>query len=246
MISLWGDNRLSVNDGAGNFTGVTPDGWIVNDIPLASFDPGEGGTFASFPITATYTISIEQQSNDPLMVRVTEFRNSLDGEMLTPFQRANFVDVPSVISGTATMALDYSAGLSTLQLIMDFNNDGIPDQVITPTSVLDQDGIGDIVPPTTTIAIEGNQDAWGFYTGSVTITLSAQDGPDGMATGVLKTEYSLDGGESWLVYTGPINMVAEAVPVLQARSVDRGGNQEYPFTSQRLRPYVTFLPSLIR
>jgi len=45
MLSVWGDTRLSVTDSMGNFSGITPDGWIVNKIPGASFDTGEAAPF---------------------------------------------------------------------------------------------------------------------------------------------------------------------------------------------------------
>jgi hypothetical protein len=157
-----------------------------------------------------------------------------------------FVEIPSVVSGTATMALDYSAGLDSLQVEVDLNNDGIPDQIITPTAVLDQQGIQDTFPPTTTITVEGSEDALGFYTGPVTVTLTVTDTPEGNATGVYKTEYSINGGATWLEYSGPLNIIAEDAPIFLARSVDKGGNQEYPFVSKRLRPYVLTLPVMLK
>ena len=246
LLSVWGDTRLSVYDTAGNYTGVTLDGWIVNEIPGASFDPGEGGTFLVLPITTTYSISLEQHSNIPLQIEVTDLRAADGEEAINPYERATFIEIPSVISGTATMLLDYSTGLDSLQLLVDLNNDGLPEQTITPTAILEQQGIQDITPPTTTISIEGNQDAQGFYTGLVTVTLSVQDGPEGFSTGVYKTEYSLDGGQSWLTYTGPTNFIAETVPEFKARSVDYGGNQEYPLVSKRLRAYAVTLPVILK
>jgi hypothetical protein len=112
--------------------------------------------------------------------------------------------------------------------------------------VLDQQGIQDVVPPTTTINIDGTQDPWGFYSGDITVTLTATDTPEGKATGVYKTEYSLDGGTTWLEYTSPLDLIAEDTPVFLARSVDQGGNQEYPFAENRLRPYSLFLPAIQR
>jgi hypothetical protein len=142
------------------------------------------------------------------------------------------------------MALDYSAGLDSLQVDVDLDSDGVSDQVVPPTTVLDHQGIQDMIPPTTTIVIEGTQDDLGFYSGATTVTLVVTDAPIGNATGVYKTEYSLDGGDTWMEYSAPINLIAEDVPVFFARSVDKGGNQEYPFAEKRLGPNYLYLPSI--
>ncbi|MGH2537161.1 MAG: OmpL47-type beta-barrel domain-containing protein, partial [Candidatus Promineifilaceae bacterium] len=80
-------------------------------------------------------------------------------------------------------------------------------------------------------------------TGPVIATLTAMD----EGAGVYKTEYSLDGMQTWQEYTAPVEFVAEEVPVLYARSVDLAGNHEYPAVSYQLRPfiYATYIP-LIR
>jgi pimeloyl-ACP methyl ester carboxylesterase len=246
LVSMWGDARVSVIDNQGRFTGVTADGWVINDIPLASIDAGMGGTFVGLPITSTYTLTLSQLADQPIKMNITNFRAMADEEVFTPYERAGFVEIPSAISGTATIALDYSAGLDSLQVEVDLNSDGVTDQVITPTAVLDQQAIQDMVPPTTTITVEGAQDGLGFYSGAITVTLAATDTPEGNATGVHKTEYSLDDGATWLEYTGPLELIAEDTPVFLARSVDRGGNQEYPFAEKRLRANIVYLPSLQR
>jgi len=83
------------------------------------------------PITATYSVSLEQHSNVPLLVEVTDLRSAEGEEEINPFERATFIEVPSAISGTATMELNYSAGLASLQLLIDLDQDGLPDQIIT-------------------------------------------------------------------------------------------------------------------
>ena len=96
--------------------------------------------------------------------------------------------------------------------------------------------------PETGIAIAGTMDSWGFYTGIVTATISAVDA----GTGVLMTEYSLDGGQTWQTYTGPAVFLAEQVLVIEARSMDLVGNQEYPWPQVRLQPYSLYLPAIQR
>lgn len=76
----------------------------------------------------------------------------------------------------------------------------------------------DIMPPHTVIVLDGPQaeaipstDGAGaqVFTGPVTVSLSPQD--DG--TGVAATEYSLDGGSTWLPYSGPFVIQPGAIPV---------------------------------
>ncbi len=96
--------------------------------------------------------------------------------------------------------------------------------------------------PVTLVSIDGEQDALGFFKGQVWLTLTASD----TGTGVLKSEYSLDGGNTWQVYQTPVLFDSAQVPVLFARSVDEAGNQEYPFAERRLQPFQVNLPAIIK
>ena len=244
LLSVWGDTDVIVSDPLSRTTGVSSEGWVHNDIPLTTIDSGQGGTFVTLPISTTYTVLFTQKSVDPIQLKVTDYRSSVDGEEFNPYEQAVFMEIPSVISGTATVDLDYSAGLSSIQVQVDLNNDTIPDQIITPTVILNQQGIQDITPPRTSIIVEGAMDSLGFYNGIITVTLTANDLPEVNATGVYLTEYSVDGGETWLEYSDKIQIVAENVPLFLARSIDKGNNLEYPFAEKRLRPYNLYLPAI--
>jgi hypothetical protein len=61
----------------------------------------------------------------------------------------------------------------------------------------------------------------GMTSSSVTVNLSATDS----VSGVLRTEYSIDGGTSWTVYTGSFVADREGVQVWY-RSIDQAGNIE--------------------
>jgi uncharacterized lipoprotein YddW (UPF0748 family) len=62
----------------------------------------------------------------------------------------------------------------------------------------------------------------GWYTTDVTMSLSATDD----CSGVAKTEYSIDNGETWIPYSGELSFTNEGVFMVQFRSVDRAGNVE--------------------
>jgi uncharacterized lipoprotein YddW (UPF0748 family) len=62
----------------------------------------------------------------------------------------------------------------------------------------------------------------GLRNGSVRVTLSATDN----CTGVEKTEYSLDGGATWILYTGSFTISQRGRTTVSYRSIDRAGNVE--------------------
>jgi len=62
----------------------------------------------------------------------------------------------------------------------------------------------------------------GWYEHPVTITLTATDD----ASGVQKTEYSLDGGSTWVTYSNPVTIDRNGENTFQYRSMDNAGNVE--------------------
>jgi hypothetical protein len=78
--------------------------------------------------------------------------------------------------------------------------------------------------PVTTAAINpaGPNGSNGWYTSDVTVSLTATDD----ASGVAKTEYSLDGGTTWLTYTAPVTFSQDAKYTVSYRSTDNAGNVE--------------------
>ena len=64
----------------------------------------------------------------------------------------------------------------------------------------------------------------GWYTTDVTLTLDATDD----CSGVAGTEYSTDGGATWLPYSGNVLIGNEGVTTVHFRSTDRAGNVEPP------------------
>jgi uncharacterized lipoprotein YddW (UPF0748 family) len=62
----------------------------------------------------------------------------------------------------------------------------------------------------------------GWYVGDVRLFLTAEDD----CSGVARTEYSVDGGETWQAYAGAILLTSEGTARLAYRSVDDAGNVE--------------------
>jgi len=82
---------------------------------------------------------------------------------------------------------------------------------------------GDITAPTTIATVLGPAGQNGWYTGPVTVTLSATD-PDGPSD-LLVTYYSLDGG-MLQTYTAPFIISGDARHTLSFWSEDHAGNHE--------------------
>jgi cytochrome c len=74
-------------------------------------------------------------------------------------------------------------------------------------------------PLTTAQFAPPNDDGWVNHT--VPVTLSASDG----ASGVARTEYSVDGGP-WTPYTGPVDVSGDGTHTVRYRSTDNAGNVE--------------------
>ena len=64
----------------------------------------------------------------------------------------------------------------------------------------------------------------GWYVDDVTVNLAGSDD----CTGVASTEYSLDGGATWLPFAGSFVITAEGSTTVLTRSTDRAGNTETP------------------
>ncbi|MEU8271900.1 M14 family zinc carboxypeptidase [Sphaerisporangium sp. NPDC049002] len=77
-------------------------------------------------------------------------------------------------------------------------------------------------PPVTTATTSPAEPAGGWFTGPVSVTLSATPGQDSK---VDRTEYQLDGGD-WTKYTTPIAINGDGSHTLAYRSVDKAGSVE--------------------
>lgn len=95
---------------------------------------------------------------------------------------------------------------------------------VTPGAVIDASvGVENTAPVTiasVSPALPNGTNGW--YTVNVDLNLSASDG----CSGVDRTEYSTDSGDTWLPYPGTITIDQEGVITILFRSIDRAGNVE--------------------
>ncbi|MFC3788619.1 OmpL47-type beta-barrel domain-containing protein [Paenibacillus sp. GCM10012307] len=79
-------------------------------------------------------------------------------------------------------------------------------------------------PPVTSHVLNGRQAPNGIYYGPVEVQLSAY----GSSSGVLRTQYSLDAGATWTVYSQPVMFSEKKLYQFLYRSIDNNNNIESP------------------
>ncbi|HEX8032369.1 MAG TPA: hypothetical protein VF510_00895, partial [Ktedonobacterales bacterium] len=103
-----------------------------------------------------------------------------------------------------------------------------PDPVGNPAGLIYRADVsydrGDVTAPTTTASLAGTLGSNGWYRGPVTVTLHATDSDD--ASNTILTNYSIDGGTTWLAYSAPVTFATDAQYTLQYYSVDQAANAE--------------------
>ena len=242
QIFITGDTTVTVEDGAGRFIETYPDGYVYNEIPRSTYEILPAMVVVSLPADSPYTLTIQQKGDLPVEIKVSEITALSEADALEPSARAVYAQVALARGGLASLPLDHTAGLGSLALAIDQDANGAPETSLPPDSLLDYQAIQDITSPQTSIVIQESPNANGFYSGPVTITLSAVDDH----SAILFTEYSLDQGRTWLRYSTPFTMVAESARYLLAKSVDVAGNHEYPFAQQALSSPRFYLPIIQR
>jgi hypothetical protein len=99
----------------------------------------------------------------------------------------------------------------------------------------------DTTAPVTKANLSGTKGSDGWYSTSVTVTLTATDGDSG--SGVAKTEYSLD-NVTWQLYSAPFVVDKDGDQYVYFRSTDYAGNVETPARSQEAKINKTGLVGL--
>lgn len=217
---------LHIYDAVGNHLGPTPQGTIEYGIPNAQYDVigHDKSTFVSDGIKYTVVLTATGSGDFDLRLR------NVQGSILTT---ALYKDIPVRLNSTAKVQLDFN---TSLLMAIDQDGDGIFETTRPPTAVLDQKDSLDVIPPTSTITLDrANQPK-----GSVAVTISAADQVGG--SGVWRIEYSLDGGNTFHVYTSSFVVNTDTVSVVYTKATDKAGNEQYPLSIASLVGGQIFLP----
>jgi hypothetical protein len=223
--TVWGEGRVLVVNAEGKYTGVDESGFLVRELDDVTYLFTDGGVILTIPWDAPYRLELYPTGSEPMQIVATDFAITPDEEeSYAAGARALFERIPLVEGDAATVE---SAGrpLADLSVILDSGNNGEPDGSVLPDVVVsDPTHILDSTMPTTTVTLQGPQNAQNAYIGPVTATISAVDDN----AGILKIYYSLDAGQNWQEYSAPVQIAPGEATSVQAYSVDRAGNQEYP------------------
>ncbi len=231
QYTVWGEGRVQVVDAQGNITGVDESGILVRNLDDVTYLFTNGGIIVTMPLDAAYTLVTHDTGSQPMQIVAADFALAPAGAAVAAEEyaaqaQAVFNNISSADGGTVTISAA-GVALTQLTLTVDSNADGTPESTLPPDGVLtDPVQIQDSGMPTTTLVVAGTQDSEGKYTSAVTVALTAEDGE----SGILRSYISLDSGQTWQEYTSQVQF--ELPPgestTLQAYSVDRAGNQEYP------------------
>ena len=237
QVQVFGDVSVTITDNLGHFAGPNSEGLLENTIPDVSYEPSGSGVIMTAPTAGTYQVKILQNGNLAIKVTVSDFIPQSIDSATSIDKRDTFLNIELRPGQSAILNLTPQA-IETLTLGMDTNSDGTPETSLPPDSVLNPVQVSDTTSPQTVISLQGQLDQHG-YIGTVTTSLNSTDAD----TGVLKILYTLNGGKTWLPYTGPFTFIANQTPNLYAYAIDLAGNMEYPYAYSQVREqYRLYLP----
>lgn len=206
---------LHIYDADGNHVGPDANGDIDNKIEGAQYDIIDGNKFVFLPFGSFY--KIEGRATDigtfDAHIKIIE-----DGECM---RSVYFNEVPLLSTSTNIQILTNSQE-PVMQI--DQDGDGFFESEREPDAFLDEEESQDLDKPETVINLSGNQGDGGWYKSNVEVSLSSQDNEGG--AGILKTEYSLDNGQNWIIYQQPFIIFQEGTTTVFYQAIDRTGNIE--------------------
>jgi pimeloyl-ACP methyl ester carboxylesterase len=218
-LSVYSPVNINVYDSLGNHTGPTDDGDFEENIPGSSYDALDDSKFIFLPDGGNYKIKFEATDKGDFDFKIRKYENDIISQEIL------YKDIPLTSSTKAETQFDTSFNQFPI-IHLDRNGDETIDQDINPSSSLIGDVVYDQIPPQTAIVLDGIKGNNGWYKSDVKITLNSQD--DASGSGILKTEYSLDNGQTVNVYSEPFTVSTEIINKLKFRSVDNAGNEEDP------------------
>jgi formylglycine-generating enzyme required for sulfatase activity/pimeloyl-ACP methyl ester carboxylesterase len=222
-FTVWGNGYVRVEDPQGNYTGLDSAGNWAHVLTDVTYNFVDGGVVVTVPENADYRLMITAREVTPVWIVGTDFDADDVGSAFIGQAQVTFDGVPVNTSET-TRVSNLSVPLDQLEAVV---TDGDSSRVYTPDIVLaDPSEMRDKSTPVTSLSAQGEQDGEGAFNGPVNVSVSATDDN----SGVFRSYLSLDNGQTWQEYTSPVQF--ELPPgestTLQAYSVDRAGNQEYP------------------
>jgi triacylglycerol esterase/lipase EstA (alpha/beta hydrolase family) len=234
QISYHSPVSLSAYDQFGNHVGRNENGDTEINIPGAQYDEIDGNKFIFLPAGGNYTITGQATASGIFNARVETVESGRYTE------ESYFNEVP--LTGTSTkVEMAIGDNQETPIIKVDQNGDGVFEEEKTPDSVLTEAEMADVVKPITAINLFGINGNNSYYLSVVKINLTATDDN----SGILKTEYSLDNGKTWIKYNGEFTISQDGTSTILYSSTDKAGNREENKTTtikiDQIKPTISIL-----
>lgn len=214
ILGIFSPVDVKITDQDGNYSGPNEFGGIDENIPGASYQVFGEEKFVYLPTDEGQIYDIELDATDAggFDLKIQDIDDRVQNTIY-------YNSVGIVPSSTANFVLsDVSLG-SSIQF--DYEGDG-SFETLNNSSVLNESQSLDETPPETSLIANGTLGTNEWYRSDVVVTLLASDDN----AGILKTEYSLDDGATWNIYTAPFQISSEASAIVNFFSTDNAGNRE--------------------
>ena len=236
QVSVHSPVELHIYDQDNNHVGPDENGDIEMNIPGVSYDIINHDKFAFLPLGKEYRIVGSATATGTMSARVQKVNNGNYGELA--YWSDIKLDSPSTV---VEYTLDSAQTIENIEIKKDSDGDGVFEATIEPSAVLDEAEAQDNDTPATALNIVGEtvDGEENSYYSPVTISFTATD----TLSGVLKTEYSVNGTSSWEVYDENSQPVidAEGEYTVYYFSTDKAGNRE----NLKSETFIVFEPDCI-
>src|SRR3989344_5322604 len=211
------DAEIDLYDSSNNHTGLDANGNIEINIPDTIYDSIESSKHVYIGKSA---------GKVKVKIKPTHKASSTKKRTITlrhytqdKISKTNlYVDLP--LPDTTTTDFDLDPAIDTPPTIIAQGTSYSPPSEVVGDNSTDQ------IPPITTYTLNGSTNTIN-YSDSVIVNLTSTDDS---GSGVLKTEYTLDNGQTVQTYNAPLTITTPGTYTLQFSSTDKVNNQETPIS----------------
>ena len=214
VVSVYSPVDIHVYDEIGNHVGVTTTGTLDQNIEGVRMDVVGTDKFVFLPTDGhEYQVRLDATATGTFSLRV---ENVVEGVVTSSVY---YADVPIVPTSEARFIVSVTSADDHVEF--DQTGTGVFQPLLADT-ILDVSASQDMLSTSTTLGISGTHGAADWFRSDVIVSVSTTDD----ISGVLKTEYSLDEGGTWLLYHQPLSIRENGNHPFWYASVDRAGNRE--------------------
>ncbi|MFH0936884.1 MAG: alpha/beta fold hydrolase [Candidatus Daviesbacteria bacterium] len=218
-LSVHSPVLIHAYDQNGNHTGSLPNGDFEANIPSSYYETLGDAKFIWLPNNGQYHLEFEATDQGSFDFKIKSYENDINNKTIL------YKDVPLTISTEVETNFNTSSPNPPV-LQVDEDGNGTADTQVNSTSILNGAANYDQTSPKTTIKLNGTQGNNNWFKSDVTVELLAEDEASG--SGILKTEYSLDDGQTIQTYNDSFTISSEGTTKIKFRSIDNAGNEENP------------------